>query len=132
MKICFPTMGRAGLDETIGRIFDRVWTYTIVDTGTSETEIIPMGDFGRCGSENIPRVLALKGVKAFLVLNMTPDLRSRFEDEGIKVYMGANGTVRRALGQFHSGRLVRDCEDTNKGGFDLSHPENHDISQLSG
>ena len=56
MKVCIPTMGDRGMEETVGGHFGRVPTYTLVDTDS----VIP--------EESIKSVCAIEGVKKVRVV----------------------------------------------------------------
>ena len=97
MKVCIPTMGNRGLDEQVGEHFGRVPTYTIVDTETKEVNIIDNTSEHTGGSGYPPDIIAKTGTDAMLCSGLGRRAVAMFEDLGIMVYVGANGTVRDAL-----------------------------------
>ena len=62
MKICIPTEGERGLDESIGEHFGRVPTYTIFDTETKNVKVVPNVSHHMGGQGNPPEIMAREGV----------------------------------------------------------------------
>ena len=104
MKICFPTMGHSGLDETIGLEYNRVQYYTILDLKTSEMKFIPGEMIYQYGLRTLSRMLTRAGVEAMSVYTMDPDTRKMFLNAGVHVFEGARGTVKESLRMFLSSR----------------------------
>jgi predicted Fe-Mo cluster-binding NifX family protein len=105
MKICVPSC-RGGLDDFVCEHFGRADSFTIYDTETGEVEIVRntsehFGGFGRP-----PELIRAKGVDAVICSGMGAKAIALFKSFGIKVYMGATGTVRDAIEQFLAGKLV--------------------------
>ena len=105
MKICVPTMGKRGLDEQVGEHFGRVPTYTVVDTETKEVNIIDNTSEHMGGRGYPPDIIAKTGTQAMLCSGLGRRAITMFEDLGIMVYVGANGTVRDALLMWKEGQL---------------------------
>ncbi|MDG6218164.1 MAG: NifB/NifX family molybdenum-iron cluster-binding protein [Candidatus Thermoplasmatota archaeon] len=107
MKICIPTMGNKGLDDSVGEHFGRVPTYTVVDLDTDEVKVVEntsehMGGFGYP-----PEIMAREGVNIMVCQGLGRRAISMFDQKGIEVYIGASGTVRDAISDFRQGRLQK-------------------------
>lgn len=105
MRISVPSMGNNGLDERVGEHFGRVPTYTIVDTETDEVEIISNTSEHMGGTGYPPELMAKAGVGVMVCGGLGRRAIMIFEEMGIRVYVGASGTVRDAVSQFQSGAL---------------------------
>ncbi len=105
MKVCIPTLGDKGLDEQIGQHFGRVPTYTIVDTETNEVKVIPNSSHHMGGSGYPPELMANAGVDVMVCSNLGHRAIGLFEGYGIRVYIGAHGTVRDAVDSWSGGML---------------------------
>lgn len=105
MKVCIPTMGNRGLDEQVGEHFGRVPTYTVVDTETNEVKVIDNTSEHMGGRGYPPEIIAKTGAEAMLCGGLGRRAIAMFEDMGIMVYIGANGTVRDAVQMWKDGRL---------------------------
>jgi predicted Fe-Mo cluster-binding NifX family protein len=105
MKICVPTMGNKGLDDFVSEHFGRAPTFTVVDMETNEINVFPNTSehFGGVGAP--PEILSEGGVEVMLCSGLGPKAINMFEQLGIEVYVGAGGTVRKAIRAFQSGRL---------------------------
>jgi predicted Fe-Mo cluster-binding NifX family protein len=105
MKICVPTMGKRGLDEQVGEHFGRVPTYTVVDMETKEVNIIDNTSEHMGGRGYPPDIIAKTGTEAMLCAGLGRRAIAMFENLGIMVYVGANGTVRDTILLFKEGQL---------------------------
>jgi len=106
MRVCIPTTGIKGLDEEVSDHFGRAPTFTIVDIETGEVKVVEnrsehMGGFGKP-----PEHLASENVQAMLCSGMGPRAIDMFAQYGIRVFMGARGTVRDTLALWKSGSMV--------------------------
>ncbi|MCR4404406.1 MAG: NifB/NifX family molybdenum-iron cluster-binding protein [Candidatus Acetothermia bacterium] len=105
MRVCIPTEGSGGLDDRVGEHFGRVPTYTIVDTETGAVEVLP-NESEHMGGTGLPgELLARAGVDALLCAGLGPRAMALLEEHGVRVYIGANGSVRDALGAWKRGEL---------------------------
>ncbi len=105
MKIAIPTY-RGGIDDIVCEHFGRAPTFTIYDVNTGKFEVIEnrsehFGGFGKP-----PEIIKMKGVDAVVCSGMGARAIAMFKSYGIKVYMGARGTVRDAIELFLKGELV--------------------------
>ena len=107
MKICIPTMGQNGLDETVGEHFGRVPTYTIVDTDTDEVKVVENTSDHMGGQGHPPEIMAKEGVNVMVCRGLGRRAIAMFEEFGIDVYIGASGTVRDAVDTFKQGKLQK-------------------------
>lgn len=105
MKIAVPTIGTRGLDEEIGSHFGKVPTYTIVDTDTSEVQVIENASEHRGGVGLPPDLIAGAGADVMLVSNAGMRAILRLQELGVEVYTGARGTVRTAMQALQNGDL---------------------------
>jgi predicted Fe-Mo cluster-binding NifX family protein len=111
MKICIPTLGENGLDNTVGEHFGRVPTYTIVDLDTNEVKVIPNTSEHMGGQGQPPEIMAREGVNIMVCRGLGRRAIMLFEQLGIDVYIGASGTVRDAVDAFKHNRLQRASMD---------------------
>lgn len=105
MRICVPSY-RGGLDDFVCEHFGRAESFTIYDTETGEVEVIrnTSEHFGGVGRP--PEIIKAKGVDAVICSGMGAKAIALFKSFGIKVYMGASGSVKEAIDQFMAGKLV--------------------------
>jgi predicted Fe-Mo cluster-binding NifX family protein len=105
MKICVPTMGNIGLDESVSEHFGRAPTFTIVDTETNEVKVIKNTSEHMGGSGYPPQIMADSGVNIMICSGLGPRAINMFEKFGIEVYIGASGIVRNAIAEWQDGKL---------------------------
>ena len=112
MKICVPTMGDRGLDETVSAHFGRALTFTIIDMETNEVRVLrnESEHFGGVGYP--PELLANADAQVLLTSGLGPRAINMFEQIGIEVYVGASGTVRDAIEAFQRG-MLQEATDEN-------------------
>jgi predicted Fe-Mo cluster-binding NifX family protein len=107
MKICIPTNGDKGLDDSVGEHFGRVPTYTIIDIDTNEVKVIPNVSHHMGGQGYPPELLSREGVNVMVCRGLGRRAISMFEEIGIDVYIGASGSVKDAVDAFKQGKLQR-------------------------
>ncbi len=105
MRISVPSMGNNGLDERVGEHFGRVPTYTIVDTETDKVETISNTSEHTGGTGYPPELMVRAGVNVMVCGGLGRRAVAMFEEMGIRVFVGASGTVRNAVQQYQSGAL---------------------------
>ena len=115
MKICIPTIGNGGLDDSIGEHFGRVPTYTIVDLDTDEIKVVPNISHHMGGSGDPPEIMAREGVNVMVCQGLGRRAITMFEGFGITVYIGASGTVRDAVDTYKQGNLQKASESDSCG-----------------
>ena len=111
MKICIQTMGKRGLDDSVGEHFGRVPTYTIVDLEADEVKVVPNVSHHIGGQGDPPEIMAREGVNVMVCQGLGRRAISMFEGFGINVYIGAIGTVRDAVAAFKQDRLQKATVD---------------------
>jgi predicted Fe-Mo cluster-binding NifX family protein len=112
MKVAIPTNGNNGMDEAVAEHFGRAATYTIVDTQTNMVRTIPNTSSHMGGTGYPPELLAREGAEALLCRGLGRRAIQMFEELGIKVYIGASGSVNDTVILFHNGALQQATEDT--------------------
>lgn len=105
MKLAVPTQGNRGLDDQVGEHFGRVPTYTVVDTETTSVTVIPNTSTHAGGTLHPPELLAQHNVDALLCQGLGRRAVAMFSELGIRVYIGASGTVREAIEAHTAGQL---------------------------
>ena len=107
MKICVTAVG-SGLDAQVDPRFGRCQYFTIVDSDTMHFESMENESIAASGGAGIQsaQFIANKGVEIVLTGNVGPNASSTLEASGIKVIIGASGTVREALEAFKKGDLT--------------------------
>jgi len=111
MKICIPTMGKRGLDDSVGEHFGRVPTYTIVDLETDEVKVVPNVSHHMGGQGDPPEIMVREGVNVMVCQGLGRRAISMFEGFGITVYIGAAGSVRDVVAAFKQDRLQKATVD---------------------
>lgn len=111
MKIGIPSMGKKGLNEMVGEHFGRVPAYTIIDTETEAVSILPNTSEHLGGRGYPAQILSQHGVDAMICSGIGRRAISMFNEKGIKVYVGASGTVGETLESFKRGELTECDED---------------------
>jgi predicted Fe-Mo cluster-binding NifX family protein len=105
MKICIPTMGNNGLDEQIGNHFGRSPTYTIIDTDTDQVTII-QNTSEHMGGMGLPaEILSEKGIDVLICMGLGRRAIMLFAQYNIKVFTGAQGTVKNAYDMWKNNQL---------------------------
>lgn len=104
-------MGTAGLDEYISQHFGRSPTFTIVDTETGAIEIIGNNSTHMGGTGLPVDALHGKGVQVVIAGGLGPKAISAFQQLGIRVFVGAAGTVKDAIDDWMNGLLTEASMD---------------------
>jgi len=107
MKICIPTMGNKGLEETVGEHFGRVPTYTVVNLDTNEIKVVPNTSDHMGGQGPPPEIMKREGVEVLVCSGLGRRAITMFEEFGIDVYIGASGSVRQAVDAFKQNKLQK-------------------------
>jgi len=111
MKVCIPTEGEGGIDDVVGQHFGRVPTYTLVDLDTNEVEVIPNTSEHRGGVGVPPEFISKTGTHVMLCSGLGPKAVHMFEEVGIDVFVGAEGTVRDVIEAWQQGRLTEATDE---------------------
>ncbi|NOQ53706.1 MAG: dinitrogenase iron-molybdenum cofactor biosynthesis protein [Thermoplasmata archaeon] len=112
MRISVPSMGNNGLDEQVGEHFGRVPTYTIVDTETDAVETLTNTSEHMGGTGYPPELMAKANVDVMVCGGLGRRAIMMFEELGIRVFVGASGTVGNAVQMYQSGAL-QEATDEN-------------------
>ena len=130
MKIAIPTDGERGMDEQVGEHFGRVTHYTIYDAESKETRAIGNTSHHMGGEGYPPELLLKEGVEVLLCAGLGWRAIGMFKECGIKVYIGAHGTVRAAISQWENGEIQEPGEGSACSKHEFR-PESHDGGQCS-
>lgn len=106
MKICVTSEGE-GLDSAVDPRFGRCAYFMIVDTDTSEFEVLRNPNVSGTGGVGIQsgQLAAEKGVQAVLTGSIGPNAFRTLEGAGIGVVTGMSGTVREAVDRYKRGEF---------------------------
>ena len=112
MKLCIPTNGKKGMEEIVGEHFGRVPTYTIVDTETEDITIIDNNTVHMGGVGYAPDLISGAGAEVMICGGLGRRAIGLFEEKCIRVYVGAEGTVKDAIKMFTEGNLLQATDET--------------------
>ena len=104
-KICVPTAGRGGLDDTVGEHFGRVPSYTIFDTETQGVEVVDNTSEHAGGSGLPADILSKLGIDVLLCRGAGRRALGIFGEKGIEVCVGVYGTAGEAINVWKTGTL---------------------------
>ena len=106
MKVAVTSRGTT-LDDPVDPRFGRCVNFVIVDTDDMSCEAVENSNAAAGGGAGIQsaQLVADKGVEAVLTGNCGPNAFRTLEAAGIKVVIGATGTVREAIEGFKAGKL---------------------------
>jgi len=113
MKIAVTSTGNT-LDSPIDPRFGRCQFFVFVDPETMEFEAAEnqaMMAAGGAGPQ-AAQFVANKGAEAVVTGNVGPNAVSSLGAAGIKIYVGATGTVRETISLFKNGQLQEAAEAT--------------------
>ena len=106
MWICVPTEDQSGLDAKIGEHFGRVPYYTVVNTKSSAVKVIDnTGVHGAAVGMTPAEIIAREAADVVLCAGLGRRAISIFEDYGIRVFIGAAGTVQDAIDAYQNSQL---------------------------
>ncbi|MGB8019667.1 MAG: NifB/NifX family molybdenum-iron cluster-binding protein [Candidatus Nanopelagicales bacterium] len=111
-RVCIPTMGYAGMDDHLCEHFGRAGTYTFVDSITGEVEVIQNTTLHLGGAGFPPDLISEHGGEVLICSAVGRRAVGMFDDQGIKVFVGASGSVKNALKLWASGRLQPASRET--------------------
>ncbi len=104
-KICVPTAGRGGLDDSVGEHFGRVPTYTIFDTETQKVDIVD-NTSEHAGGTGLPAdILSNLGIDVLLCRGAGRRALDILGANGIEVSVGVDGTAGEAITAWKEGSL---------------------------
>ncbi|MFW6040256.1 MAG: NifB/NifX family molybdenum-iron cluster-binding protein [Thermoplasmatota archaeon] len=105
MRVSIPCMGDDGLKERISSHFGRAPYFAIFDIETEDLRFVPNESEHMGGSGKPPRIMDEEDVDIMLTANLGRRAIALFEEIGIKVYCGAEGTIQETLDQWEEGKL---------------------------
>jgi len=105
MIICVPTEGSHGLAEAVCQHFGRAETFTLYDTESGEVDVLENRSEHKGGVGTPPEHLSKASVDIVLAGGLGPKAIDMFNGFGIKVFVGARGTVQDALEMYRKGML---------------------------
>ena len=105
MKMCFPTMGKRGLEEEVEEYIRLVPTFTFYDTETSRVKVLENNFNNPEFPENLVRTMMEMEVDILILVDIETNLAGSFEREGILVYRGAHGNVDNAIEMYEHNML---------------------------
>jgi predicted Fe-Mo cluster-binding NifX family protein len=125
MKLCIPSMGQNGIDDTVGQHFGKVPFYTLYDTETKEATVIPNTSEHNGGIGLPPELMAKEGVDIMLCGGLGVKAVMMFEEAGIEVFSGATGTVKNAIDAWAAFKLAKATHDNSCSGHGHDHDHEH-------
>ena len=105
MRLCIPSEKKGGLKDQVGYHFGRVPSYTIYDDNTKEVEIVQNTSSHMGGTKLPAELLHEHNVNVMLCGGVGRRAIQLFEQFGVEVYSGAQGTVENAIEQFFNNEL---------------------------
>jgi len=120
MKIC-ATAAAGSLDAQVDPRFGRCPYFVIVDSESMQFEAIPNVALGAMSGAGIQaaQTVASRGVKVLITGNVGPNAFQALSAAGIKVVIGAFGTVREAIEKYKRGELKETGAPTVRGHFGM-------------
>lgn len=121
MKICVTSSGNT-LDALVDPRFGRAAYLTIVDSESMAFEAMPNAAAGAMGGAGIQaaQTLAKRGVYVLITGNVGPNAFQALKSAGVKIVVGANGTIREVIEKFKRGELKETGAPTVDGHFGKS------------
>ena len=115
MKIGITSTGE-NLDANVDQRFGRCKYFIIVDTDSMKFEVLSNENAMASGGAGIQtaQTIANKGVEAVVTGNVGPNAFQTLSAAGIRVFTGANGTIKESVEQYKKGEL-KETEAPNVG-----------------
>ena len=110
-KLCIPTNGPGGLDDTVGEHFGRVPTYTVFDTETEAVEIIDNTSEHMGGSGYPAELLGSLDIDVLICSGLGRRAIQMLSERGIEICTDATGTAREAVEAWTGGSLTSAGQD---------------------
>ncbi len=117
-------MGENGLEDQVGQHFGKVLNYIIYDTETGETSILPNTSEHNGGVGLPPELMSENAVNVMLCGGLGTKAVAMFDQYGIEVFVGAQGTIRDALNAWKEGKLEK--ANPNNACTSHDHHDHHD------
>ena len=125
MKVCIPTLDSGGLEAEVSPHFGRAPTFTLYDTEEESLSVFENGGEHHGGNRSPPNAIAETGADVLVCGNLGRKAVDRFDEMGITVYRGAEGTVENALSRWDADDL-KEAQPGEDCGHDHGHGANHD------
>lgn len=117
MRLCIPTRDDSGREATRSEHFGRAPYYAVVDTDTSDVEVVENESDHHGGSTQPPVFVANLDVDAVVVEELGERSMSVFEKRGIDVYRASQTDVESLVDAFERGALSElDADDVHPSG----------------
>ena len=113
MKVIITAM-EENLDAPVDPRFGRCKFFLTVNTDTMEFEVTPNDNQSAMGGAGIQaaQIIANKGVDVVITGTVGPNAFKTLSAAGLKVYTGAQGSIREAIEQFKQGQLTESVTST--------------------
>lgn len=112
MKIGIPTLGGRGLSEEVSPHFGRAPTFTLYNTETGDVKVVNNTSEHMGGVGKPPETLMQHDVEVMLCSGLGPRAINMFESYGIRVFVGASGTVQDSIDLWKEG-ILEEATDEN-------------------
>jgi predicted Fe-Mo cluster-binding NifX family protein len=118
VKICVTSAGNT-LDALVDPRFGRAAYLTIVDSESMAFEAVSNAAAGAMGGAGIQaaQTLANRGVSVLITGNVGPNAFQALKSSGVKIVVGASGTIREVIEKFKRGELKETGSPTVEGHF---------------
>ncbi|WMW24235.1 NifB/NifX family molybdenum-iron cluster-binding protein [Methanolobus sediminis] len=126
MKLCIPSMGQNGMEDTVGQHFGKVPYYTLYDTETRESTVISNTSEHNGGTGLPPEIMANENVDIMLCGGLGRKAVMMFEQYGIDVFIGATGSIQDAVAAWEASKLSKATQDNSCAGHGHDHDHNHE------
>ncbi len=105
MKIFVPSADDSGTEAQVAEHFGRAPFYTVVDSDSGEAHVEPNRG-QHTGGAGLPATnLVEAGAEIVICSGLGRRAVTLFEEAGVQVYVGAQGTVQGTLEDYREGRL---------------------------
>jgi predicted Fe-Mo cluster-binding NifX family protein len=106
MKICISSTGK-NLDAVVDQRFGRCQYFLIVDTETMKVKTISNESTLSSGGAGIQaaQIVTKEDIGSVITGNIGPNAFQILQAAGIKVYTGAEGTIKEAIENYKKGKL---------------------------
>ena len=118
MKVCVPTRDDKGLEGTVEQHFGKAPMYTVFDTESEQISVLPNTSEHMGGVGLPPEHLSKNGIEIMLCAGLGYKAVKMFESYGIKVFVGASGTVKSTLDAWKAGLLKEATVDNSCAGHE--------------
>lgn len=107
MKVCIPTIGNKGLDDTINDHFGRSPFYMVIDIDTNEVNFITQEENKTHGSCSPVDLILKSGADALICKGMGRKAINYFSEANVEVYISDTGSVKESIEKLKNGTLSK-------------------------